>query len=100
MEFVYCEMRKKDNILICNYFIRRQTSGWLEGINNKVNAIKRCFYGIINVKHFFKPIFLDFQHYDIVLKKNIQCMLAATKKIQETRDYFLKLDAKLRRTKI
>jgi transposase len=54
---------------ICNYFIRRETSGWVEGMNNKVKVIKRRCYGISNVKHFFQRIFLDFQGYDIFLKK-------------------------------
>ena len=54
---------------ICNYFIRRETSGWVEGINNKVKVIKRRCYGISNVKHFFQRIFLDFQGYDIFLSK-------------------------------
>ena len=52
---------------ISNYFIRRDTSGWVEGINNKVKVIKRRCYGITNPKHFFQRIFLDLQGYDIFL---------------------------------
>ena len=54
---------------INNYFINRDTSGWVEGINNKVKVIKRRCYGVTNLKHFFQRIFLDLQGYDIFLKK-------------------------------
>ncbi len=54
---------------ICHYFLRRETSGWVEGINNKVKVIKRRCYGMTNLKHFFQRIFLDFQGYDIFLPK-------------------------------
>ncbi len=60
---------KKYENHICNYFIRRETSGWVEGINNKVKVIKRRCYGITNLKHFFQRIFLDLQGYDIFLNK-------------------------------
>ena len=55
--------------IISNYFIHRDTSGWVEGINNKVKVIKRRCYGLTNLKHFFQRIFLDFQGYDIFLGK-------------------------------
>jgi transposase len=54
---------------ISNYFIRRETSGWVEGVNNKIKVIKRRCYGITNLKHFFQRIFLDLQGYDIFLNK-------------------------------
>ena len=54
---------------ICNYFTGRYTSGWVEGINNKLKVIKRRCYGILNPKHFFQRIFLDLQGYDIFIKK-------------------------------
>jgi len=60
---------KKYDEHICNYFISRDTSGWVEGINNKVKVLKRRCYGILNVKHFFQRIFLDLQGYDIFLHK-------------------------------
>jgi len=55
--------------LVANYFINRDTSGWVEGINNKVKVIKRRCYGITNLKHFFQRILLDLQGYDIFLSK-------------------------------
>jgi transposase len=54
---------------ITNYFIHRDTSGWVEGINNKVKVIKRRCYGLSNLKHFFQRIFLDLSGYDIFLPK-------------------------------
>jgi transposase len=36
--------------LITNYFIARHTSGFVEGLNNKVKVIKRRCYGILNTE--------------------------------------------------
>ena len=46
---------------ICGYFIVRQTSGWVEGTNNKIKVTKRRCYGLTNLKHFFQRIFLDLE---------------------------------------
>lgn len=56
---------------ITNYFIRRETSGFVEGINNKVKVIKRRCYGIYDLKHLFQRIFLDLCGYDIFLPKHM-----------------------------
>ena len=56
---------------ISNYFIQRETSGFVEGINNKVKVIKRRCYGIYDLKHLFQRIFLDLQGYDIFLPKHM-----------------------------
>ena len=50
---------------ITNYFINRQTSGFVEGFNNKIKVIKRRCYGILNVKHLFQPIHLDLEGYSL-----------------------------------
>ena len=50
---------------ITNYFINRQTSGFVEGLNNKLKVIKRRCYGIINIKHLFQRTFLDFKGYSL-----------------------------------
>jgi transposase len=50
---------------ITNYFIDRQTSGFVEGLNNKVKVIKRRCYGILNTNHLFQRIFLDVQGYEL-----------------------------------
>jgi len=50
---------------IINYFINRQTSGFVEGLNNKIKVIKRRCYGILNVKHLFQRIYLDLEGYSL-----------------------------------
>lgn len=50
---------------IANYFINRQTSGFVEGLNNKIKVIKRRCYGIFNVKHLFQRIHLDLEGYSL-----------------------------------
>lgn len=50
---------------ITNYFIDRQTSGFVEGLNNKIKVIKRRCYGILNTNHLFQRIFLDVQGYGL-----------------------------------
>jgi transposase len=46
---------------ITNYFIRRETSGFVEGLNNKIKVIKRRCYGIYNLSRLFQHIWLDVQ---------------------------------------
>jgi len=48
---------------ITNYFVKRNTSGFVEGLNNKIKVLKRRCYGIPNVVHFFKRIILDIEGY-------------------------------------
>lgn len=48
---------------IANYFINRQTSGFVEGYNNKVKVLKRRCYGITNLAHLFQRLFLDLEGY-------------------------------------
>jgi len=50
---------------ITNYFINRQTSGFVEGLNNKIKVIKRRCYGILNTKHLFQRIYLDLEGYSL-----------------------------------
>jgi transposase len=51
----------KDPIL--NYFIARETSGFVEGFNNKINVLKRRCYGITNIDNLFRRIYLDLEGY-------------------------------------
>lgn len=44
---------------IVNYFDQRITSGFVEGINNKIKTITRRCYGIRNVSTLFQRIWLD-----------------------------------------
>jgi transposase len=48
---------------ILNYFIARETSGFVEGFNNKIKVLKRRCYGITNLTHFFQRIYLDIEGY-------------------------------------
>lgn len=50
---------------VSNYFIDRNTSGFVEGFNNKVKVMKRRCYGIFNIKHFFQRLFLDLEGYKL-----------------------------------
>ncbi len=46
---------------ITNYFVSRQNSGFVEGLNNKIKVIKRRCYGIPNPDHLFQRIYLDLE---------------------------------------
>jgi transposase len=48
---------------ISNYFVKRETSGFVEGLNNKIKVIKRRCYGILNKEHLFQRISLDLSGY-------------------------------------
>ena len=48
---------------ITNYFIDRASSGFVEGFNNKLKVLKRRCYGIFNLKHLFRRIYLDLEGY-------------------------------------
>ena len=48
---------------ITNYFVDLQTSGFVEGLNNKLKVLKRRCYGIFNLEHLFQLIFLDLEGY-------------------------------------
>ena len=50
---------------ITNYFVDRYTSGFVEGLNNKIKVIKRRCYGIRNIKHLFQHIYLDLSGYSL-----------------------------------
>lgn len=48
---------------ITNYFLHRDSSGFVEGLNNKVKVLKRRCYGLRNLDHFFQRLFLDLEGY-------------------------------------
>lgn len=50
---------------ISNFFINRDTSGFVEGFNNKIKVLKRRCYGIFNLQHLFQRIYLDLEGYRI-----------------------------------
>lgn len=49
---------------ILNYFVARITSGFVEGLNNKIKTIKRRCYGIRKVSTLFQRIWLDLEGRD------------------------------------
>ena len=48
---------------IANYFHERQTSGFVEGLNNKIKVLKRRCFGIINPTSLFQRMTLDMHGY-------------------------------------
>ena len=56
---------------ITNFFIQRQNSGFVEGLNNKVKVLKRCCYGIFNLQHLFQRISLDLHGYRLFAQTTI-----------------------------
>ncbi len=48
---------------IGNYFKARKSSGFVEGLNNKIKVLKRRCYGIFKTDTFFQRLFLDLQGY-------------------------------------
>mgnify|MGYP001199862348 FL=1 len=48
---------------IINYFVNRDNSGFVEGLNNKLKVLKRRCYGLFNLEHLFQRIFLDLEGY-------------------------------------
>src|SRR5215218_9768572 len=49
---------------ITNYFISRLSSGWVEGLNNKIKVLKRRSYGVKNLGNLFQRIWLDLRGYE------------------------------------
>jgi len=50
--------------LITNYFISRSSSGWVEGLNNKIKVLKGRAYGVKNLGNLFRRIWLDLKGYE------------------------------------
>ena len=50
---------------ITNYFLHRASSGFVEGLNNKVKVLKRRCYGLFNLDHIFQRLFLDLEGYHL-----------------------------------
>jgi transposase len=50
--------------LITNYFVSRSSSGWVEGLNNKIKVLKRRAYGVKNLGNLFRRIWLDLKGYE------------------------------------
>ena len=50
--------------IITNYFTNRTSSGWVEGLNNKIKVLKRRCYGLKNLPNLFRRIWLDLNGYE------------------------------------
>ncbi len=48
---------------IANYFVDRLSSGFVEGLNNKVKTTKRRCYGILQITTLFQRLYLDLEGY-------------------------------------
>lgn len=44
---------------VANYFVQRENSGFVEGLNNRIKVLKRRAYGITDGVHLFQRICLD-----------------------------------------
>ncbi len=64
----FIETLKKHQHYIINYFEERHSSGFVEGLNNKLKVIKRRCYGLYNLKNFFQRVFLDLQGYKLFVQ--------------------------------
>lgn len=60
--FVHTLDEKMD--LITNYFIRRQNSGFVEGLNHKIRVLIGRYYGVFNRVHLFQRLSLDLGGYE------------------------------------
>ncbi len=49
--------------LITNYVLNRKTSGFVEGLTNKLKVLKRRCYGLSNVTRLFQRLTLDLEGY-------------------------------------
>jgi len=49
---------------IANYFKGRKSSGFVEGLNNKIKVAKRRCYGLAKAESLFQRLFLDLQGFD------------------------------------
>jgi len=53
---------------ITNYFLNRDSSGFVEGLNTKIKVLKRRCYGIFNLGHLFQRLFLGLEGYRLFAK--------------------------------
>lgn len=48
---------------ITNYFVAGESSGFVEGFNNKIRVLTRRSYGLFNLDHLFQRLYLDLEGY-------------------------------------
>ena len=59
---------KKYKCYILNYFDGRHSSGFVEGLNNKIRVLFRRCYGLLNLGHLFQRLTIDLEGYNRFLK--------------------------------
>jgi len=57
---------KKYKPYIANYFKKRQNSGFIEGLNNKIKVAKRRCYGFFKTESLFQRLYLDLKGYQMI----------------------------------
>ena len=55
----FVQTLEKYKVNILNYFKNRKSSGFVEGLNNKIKVIKRRCYGLYKTDSLFQRLFLD-----------------------------------------
>jgi transposase len=60
------------------YFVNRDNSSFVEGLDNKLKALKRRCYGLFNLKHLFQRIFLDLEGYRLFAGSPPYCRFTIT----------------------
>jgi transposase len=73
----FVDTLKKYKTEVVAYFKGRNTSGFVEGFNNKVKVLKRRCYGIFDENSLFRRIFLDCSGYDIFMPIRVSSVLNA-----------------------
>ena len=60
---------------IGNYFIARESSGFVEGLNNKIKVLMRRCYGLFNLEHLRQRLRLDLEGYALFGHRDISLIL-------------------------
>ena len=58
---IFIKTLEKRMCEIANYFVARENSGFVEGLNNRIKVLKRRAYGIVDGIHLFQRISLDLE---------------------------------------
>ena len=87
LEFFALYDRWQDGILA--YFDRRETSGPVEGLNNKARVITRRSYGLKNTDALWKRLVLDVNHVIQVVRRTVADLHTLARSIQtQFRGYY------------
>ncbi|TNF69727.1 MAG: hypothetical protein EP298_01950 [Gammaproteobacteria bacterium] len=49
---------------MANYFKAKKSSGFVEGLNNKIKVMKRRCYGLASVESYFQRLWLGLKDYE------------------------------------